>query len=60
VGHRDSGSPINKRERNVRRTLLATPMRLVRNGNELRPYGRQPLPIAETSFGRKADAYGLW
>ena len=40
VGHRDSGSPINKRERNVRRTLLATPMRLVRNGNELRPYGR--------------------
>jgi hypothetical protein len=40
VGHRDSGSPINKRERNVRRTLLATPMRLVRDGNELRPYGR--------------------
>ena len=40
VGHRDLGSPINKRERNVRRTLLATPMRLVRNGNELRPYGR--------------------
>ena len=40
VGHRDSGSPINKRERNVRRTLLAAPMRLVRDGNELRPYGR--------------------
>ena len=38
VGHRDSGSPINKRERNVRRILLATPMRLVRNVNELRSY----------------------
>ena len=55
VGHRDSGSPINKRERNVRRTLLATPMRLVRNGNELRPQGRRIWTLVTRRLGHLTD-----